>query len=275
MTSSVGAPPLDRDAYLRDVTLKHRVQQVGAWCGVGFVVLLFGGWGLLGNFIPMVPPSGTPEEVARIYAHHADLRRVGLLLGMVGIFLTIPFYFAISMQMRRSEPRTPVLAMLQFASGILVTVVLMIPMLLFLGGSFRPERTPELTQLVNELSYLMLILPWPPIIGQLVALSVATFADRRPRPVFPRWSAYMNLWIAVLLTPASLIVFFESGPFAWNGLLGFWIPAAVFGSWYPVMTWLVLRAAREEAEEARRHAPPAGVPAGDAVPSPVGAGALR
>ncbi|WP_354698007.1 hypothetical protein DSM112329_03667 [Paraconexibacter sp. AEG42_29] len=240
-----------RAAHLRDVDISRRIQVTCAWCGVGFVVLLFGGWGLIGGFIPMLPPDGSPERIAELYSEHADLRRFGLILGMIGVFLTVPFFFAISMQMRRAEERrVPMLAMLQFASGLLVTVVLMIPMLLFLGASYRPERTPELTQLVNELSYLMLILPWPPIIGQLLALSIATLADRSPRPVFPRWSAYFNLWVAVLLTPASMIVFFQSGPFAWAGLLGFWIPAAVFGAWYPVMTWLLLRAIGEESRAA-------------------------
>jgi hypothetical protein len=97
----------------------------------------------------------------------------------------------------------------------------------------------------------MLILPWPPIVGPLVAIALATFADRRPRPVFPRWVGYYNLWMAFLLLPASLIIFFKKGPFAWNGLLGFWLPAAAFGSWYLVMTVVVLRAIRNEAHEDR------------------------
>jgi hypothetical protein len=142
-----------------------------------------------------------------------------------------------------------VLAALQMLFGLLVTVVLMIPMLLFLGAAFAPEQAPELTRLVDDLSYLMLILPWPPIVGQLVALAVCTFTDRGAWPIFPRWSAYYQLWVAVFLMPASLIEFFHGGPFSWDGLFGFWIPAAVFGAWYPVMTWLVLRAIDREACE--------------------------
>jgi hypothetical protein len=148
---------------------------------------------------------------------------------------------------RRTEPRVPSLAILQFASGIIVTVVLIIPELLFIGGLFRPERPPELTKLLNDLSYVMLILPWPPILGQLGALVVAILNDRGDRRVFPRWLVYFNLWVAILLVPANLI-FFKTGPFAWTGLIGFWIPAAVFGIWYVVMTVLLLRAIKDEAE---------------------------
>ena len=236
---------------LADIELSRRIQVFCAWCGPAFVVLLFGGWGFMGGFIPMIPPSWSAEQVASHYLDNVDLHRVGLILGMTGIACTIPFFYAISMQMCRSAVRVPSLAILQFASGIIVTVVLIIPMLLFVGGMYRPERSPEITQTLNDVSYVMLILPWPPIIGQQVALIVSILTDRRSAPVFPRWVAYYNIWVAVLLTPASLIVFFKAGPFAWNGLLGFWIPAAVFGSWYIVMTAVLLRAIAAEAAEDR------------------------
>ncbi|MCV7412559.1 hypothetical protein AWC05_18235 [Mycobacterium florentinum] len=235
------------DALLRDIELSRRIQTFCAWCGPAFVVLLFGGWGLMGGFIPLIPPSYQAEQVAAAYGESVSVHRLGTLLALIGIFLTIPFFFAISMQIRRTELRVPSLAILQFASGIIVTVVLIIPMLLFIGGLFRPERPPELTKLVNDLSYVMLILPWPPIFGQLGALIVAIFHDRSAAPVFPRWLGFFNLWVALLLLPASMIIFFKTGPFAWTGVIGFWIPAAVFGVWYIVMTIVLLRAIRDEA----------------------------
>ncbi len=235
------------DALLHDIELSRKIQTFCAWCGPAFVVLLFGGWGLMGGFIPLIPPSYQGQQVAALYGENVNVHRLGTLLALIGIFLTIPFFFAISMQIRRTELRVPSLAILQFASGIIVTVVLIIPMLLFIGGLFRPERPPELTKLVNDLSYVMLILPWPPIFGQLGALVVAIFHDRSAVPVFPRWFGFFNLWVALLLLPASMIIFFKTGPFAWTGVIGFWIPAAVFGIWYIVMTVVLLRGIRDEA----------------------------
>ena len=58
-----------------------------------------------------------------------------------------------------------------------------------------------------------------------------------------------SLWLAFLVLPATLIVFFKHGPFAWTGLIGFWIPAAAFGVWYLVMAWVVLRAVDSEAAQ--------------------------
>jgi hypothetical protein len=232
-----------------DIDKSRRIQVFCTWCGPVFVLCLFGGWGLLGGFIPLIPPSDSAAEVVAVYATNPTLHRVGLVVAMAGAFLTLPFALAISMQMRRTELRTPILSVLQFASGVIVTVVLLIPLLLFAGNAFRPERSEELTMLVNDLSYIMLILPWPPLLGQLGAIAVAVLTDRRPVPVFPRWVGYYSLWVAVLLLPASMILFFKTGPFAWTGVIGFWIPAVVFGTWYLVMTPLLLRAIKQEASQ--------------------------
>lgn len=42
--------------------------------------------------------------------------------------------------------------------------------------------------------------------------------------------------------PGGLVTFFKSGPFAWNGILAFWLPLTVFGIWYGVMFMLLRKA---------------------------------
>lgn len=219
------------------------------WCGPAFVVLFFGGWGIMAGMVPPPDPSTSAEGVARLYRDSADLVRAGLIIGMAATFLPVPFSLALSAQLRRAEGDFPILAVLQFASGVITTVVLIIPMLLFIGISFRPERSPELTRLVHELSWVMIVLPWPPLLGQMIPIAVGILSDRRREPIFPRWIAYFNLWCAVMLLPVTLLVFWQSGPFSWNGILGFWLGAAAFGAWYPIMTAWLLRAIRAEARE--------------------------
>jgi hypothetical protein len=82
---------------------------------------------------------------------------------------------------------------------------------------------------------------------------VAIFHDRSPQPV-PALARFLQPWVALLLLPASMIIFFKTGPFAWTGVIGFWIPAAVFGVWYIVMTVVLLRAIRDEAAADERAA---------------------
>ncbi|HVK27922.1 MAG TPA: hypothetical protein VM575_06260 [Nocardioides sp.] len=238
---------------LREIELHRRIQVAMAWCGPAFVVLLFGGWGLLGGMIPLISAGGSPAEVAAAYDVDTTRQLTGLLLGLIGCFTTVPYFIVISLQLRRMEGRVPSLAILQLCSGLIVCVVLTIPMLLFIATAFRPERPVEVTQTLNDINYILLILPWPPIIGQLVAIGVAVLVDRGR--VFPRWVAGYSLWVAFLLLPASFIIFFRTGIFAWTGLVGFWIPAAVFGTWYLVMTQVLLRAIATEAAEQRAVVP--------------------
>ena len=95
----------------------------------------------------------------------------------------------------------------------------------------------------------MLILAWPPIMVQ-VARSPPPPTDAA-KPVFPRWFGYLNVWVGFLLVPANMIIFFKTGPFAWTGVIGFWLPAAVFGAWYLVVTYVLLKAIHQEEEEDR------------------------
>jgi uncharacterized protein (DUF983 family) len=46
--------------------------------------------------------------------------------------------------------------------------------------------------------------------------------------------------------PGVMCLLFKTGPFAWNGLFVFWIPLAVFGSWFVVMSLLLLRAIKNQ-----------------------------
>lgn len=68
-----------------------------------------------------------------------------------------------------------------------------------------------------------------PFIIQNLAIGTAVLTARAM--TFPRWVAYLNLWVAFALVPDVLACFFLSGPFAWNGIFVFWLalgPASVF-----------------------------------------------
>ena len=62
--------------------------------------------------------------------------------------------------------------------------------------------------------------------------------------------------MAFLFAPSCLLTFFKTGPFAWNGLLSFWVAAGAFGAWFLVMTPLMVRAAARVEDENRAPAVP-------------------
>ena len=54
MGDPVNAALADTDALRADIALSRRIQTFCAWCGPAFVILLFGGWGVMGGFIPLI-----------------------------------------------------------------------------------------------------------------------------------------------------------------------------------------------------------------------------
>ena len=123
----------------------------------------------------------------------------------------------------------------------------MFPVMILGVAAFRPERDPQITQALNDLAWLIIIPAFPTFIAQFLAIAFGIFQDTTPTPVFPRWAAYFNAWAAVLFVPGGFAYFFRTGPFAWNGLLAFWVAAGAFFVWLLVMTWLTLRAINNEA----------------------------
>jgi hypothetical protein len=57
----------------------------------------------------------------------------------------------------------------------------------------------------------------------------------------------MNIWVAVIGAGGVLAVDFKSGPFSWNGIIGIWLPVALFAVGMTVNTWLLQRRATYEA----------------------------
>src|SRR5581483_3345724 len=82
----------------------------------------------------------------------------------------------------------------------------------------------------------------PPALMQCGAVGFAVLGDKSGDPVFPRWVGYYNLWTAFMFLPGALVIFFHTGPFAWNGILAFWVVAVLFGAWFIVMTFVLLQA---------------------------------
>jgi hypothetical protein len=60
--------------------------------------------------------------------------------------------------------------------------------------------------------------------------------------VFARWVGHFNLLIAIALVPAGFAGLTLTGPFAWNGLLSFWVKNIAIAFWLVVMA-VVLRQA--------------------------------
>lgn len=216
-------------------------QRACAWSGVICVTMFFTAFALAG-FIPPLSPSLTAEAVSEHYMNHRTGVRIGAGLMLISGMFYAAYTAVISAQMRRIPGVHTTVVYTQLAAGAFACLTFLIPAMLFVVTAFRPERSPELTQLLNDMSWIILVMPWPPFMTQNFAFAFAIFTDPRRVPLFPRWLAYLNIWAPIIFTPSLLLPFFKAGPFAWSGIFVIWIPAIVFIIQFVANMLMLLRA---------------------------------
>lgn len=218
------------------------IRMLGVWSGIAFFAFWLVGYGVLAQWIPPLPPSASAEQVASLYRERHVPILIGMALMIVGSAFYLPWTMLLSDLVKEIEGQSFFLSGTQLAAGVASMMTFFIPSYNWAVAAFRPERMPEMTQLLVDQGWLMFITGIPPFIMQYAILGIATFTDRREVPIFPRWSGYLQVWVSLSFLPAYLAFFFKTGPFAWNGLFVWWIPLILFTVWFGVMIGLCRKA---------------------------------
>jgi hypothetical protein len=224
-------------------SVNTRLQLMCVWSAPVFVVV-YGTFMLnVAGFVPPISPKLTPDQIAELFARDRTRIRVGQIGMLVTSTLLFPYFAVISAQIRRIElarrGNSPVLAPMQFGAGVLLVVYFQACSMIWIIASYRPDLDPELLRLLNDGAWLMFVMVFPGYVLQLLCVAIAAFSDKQADPVWPRWAGYLNLWVALGPPAGGIAVFFTSGPFAWNGLLGFYVPVGLFLIWLVAMTALM------------------------------------
>lgn len=231
---------------MKKVQIAQKMQLACTWGAIPMLVLMFGGLTLSG-FISPILPSETADQVAHIYRTETDTIRIGLALSFLGVFFLLAFGAAIAAQARRIETLSPVLTYVQLASFASGSLIFVIPWVCWLTAAFRPERAATEIQLLNDLGWICFVFAYIAFSAWLVAIGLAILSDVSRTPVYPRWLAYANFFVAFSFVPDNLIPFFKTGPFSWNGIFPYWLPFALYGIWIVVMWRMTLKAINQEA----------------------------
>ena len=225
-------------------------QKVCVWCGVAMVVVWVFGFWIFAGFVPPPSPNKNAEQIADVFRGHTNLIRFGLLLSVFGSPLLMPFFSTLSVQMKRIEGQHAPLSYLQLTLGAMLVLEFLFPLMILQGAAFRPERSPEAIQTIDDIAWLLFLGLVTTGVLQFIVVGAAILQDQRPDPIFPRWAGYYNFWAGLIFAPGGLCVFFKSGPFAWDGLFVWWIPLGNFSIWIAIMTVLLLKAINRQAQEA-------------------------
>jgi hypothetical protein len=191
--------------------MNAKTQRLCVWCGPAMIAAWMIGFWTFAGFVPPPAPGLSKEQVADLFREHGFAIRLGLVLTCFGSALLGPFVGVLSVQLRRIEgPHSP-LANSQMVLGAAMPLIFIFPVVILQVAAYRPERSAEAIQLLYDLGWILFIAVVTTVVVQLLVTAIAILGDSRTAPVFPRW-----------------------------------LPLSSFALWFGVMTWLLLRAIREQ-----------------------------
>jgi len=235
-------------------SLNARTQRVLIWCAPVMLVIWVIGFVFFARFIPVPSPNQTALQTAEMYAHRHTGIRIGLVLTGLGTVLLAPFLVVVSVQMQRIEGLSSPLAWLQLTMVPLVIVEFIFPVFFMQAAAFRTDRSPEVTQALNDVAWLLFVGVVSTAIVEWLSIGACILQDQRSEPIFPRWFGYQSLFVALSFFSGTVVVFFKTGPLAWGGAIAFYFPIAAFAAWLAAAVPLLLRAVdAQDREDATGH----------------------
>lgn len=213
------------------------------WCvrsGFGLLVFFLAGFWLIAGFIPPPSPQMSGPELVQLFTEHRTRIRIGMIVCVGAAAFLASWSAAISVQIQRIERRNQVLAYTNLALGALFVLEFIFSLVIWQSMTFRP-RSPEILLAMNDTAWLLFTTITSTPVLQATVIGAAILGDKRDQPLFPRWSGYLNFWVGLVFLSGSITVFFHNGPFAWNGLMTWYVPVVVFGIWIITMSTLMLR----------------------------------
>lgn len=227
--------------------MSERGQIIIIWWALIFMAIFGVTWLTLLQMVPPPSPTLTPAEVTAFYTENAFKIKLGAMICSWVSACMVPFGVVVAIQMARLEEGLPVWAALAFAGGILMSMFLVFPPILWGVAAFNPERAPELNSLLNEIANLTLVTTDQFYIFQMIAITYVSlnYSDD-PLTAFPRWLGWFILWVAIAFEVGAIAFMTKTGPFAWDGILVFWMPFLLFFAWVPLTSFMMLRAIKRQ-----------------------------
>lgn len=221
------------------------IMRLCIWSGIVLVLMTAVGFGGLMGYVPPPAASMTADQTLAFVRENQKAILAGAALCTFFWSFWVTWAAPIILYIFKME-RAPVLTIASVANvggGAAVITTIAVSWTVM---AFRAESA-EIVQAFNDLGFFLFLYTWPPFGIFMGIIALAIFRDYNAVPTFPRWVAYYNILAALGMAPASLMGFFKTGPFAYDGILAFWLVAIDFFVWMLVMSVVMLRVISRDA----------------------------
>jgi hypothetical protein len=249
--SAAGASTAVGDDHRR-WTQESKIDQWICWWTIPIFYNVFGLiFVALTRVMPPPRPDVGPAEIVEFFQVHSLTIRIGFGLLMIAVGFTGVANGLIAVQIKRMSV-TPVFAYAYIAALAVGAVPgCLFAAFAFLAAAFRPDRDPQITVLLYDLGLLSFVGSLGCFATQNMVLALAIFLDKNG--VFPKWLAYMSIWMIVTELLAGPVFIFKAGPLAWNGSISFWMGTAIFVVWEICIIRLLYSAIKRQPPDEQIH----------------------
>lgn len=242
-TVGAGLPPHRTSAE----TLLERNPKLDQWICFWSIPLFYTLFGLIFVLLARIMPPQSPTASVEDVLAYMTAPKLGLGMALLALSLGLASLSSgvIVVQMKRMEGVSPALPY-AYLTALAVAGVpgCLFPGYVFALGVFRPEYSPKIQQMLFDVGFMSFVGSLGCFIIQYLVFAVAIFLDRRR--IFPTWLGYMSIWALVTELVAIPIWITRTGPFAWDGLLSFWLGTLIFVAWEFCMCVCLYRAIKNQ-----------------------------
>jgi len=228
-------------------------QKIGLWCTWIFSALTAVGWLGIAHFYQ---PAPADLGLAGTHEWYSQINTTGTLIGCTLFYIAagilVPGSIQFGIMLSKMEGRFPLWSLTTAVCGIFISLIIFFNACTWIVAAYRPEFGADVIQALNDWAWMGFLLGWFYLAVEMAASAIVELSDSRDVPMVPRPVAWATLAGAITLMTAAGPAFFKSGPFAYHGLLGFYLPVLIWGVYLNGTAYLMYQELCREEQAAGR-----------------------
>jgi len=225
--------------------------KIGLWCNWIFVALTAIGWlGIAHFWAPARADLGLDATKVWFTETHQWGTIIGCSLFYIAAGILTPGSIAMGIMLAKVEGRWPLWSITMAMCGVFISLIVFFNACAWIVSAYRDDSDASVIQAFSDWAWFAFLLGWIYLAIEMFATAVVELMDHRPEPMVPRWLTWLTIAGGATLIFAAGPAFFKSGPFAYHGLLAFYLPVVIWGAYITLTTWYMLRKLKSARDEA-------------------------